>query len=166
MGNDRSSILASVMGVQFKSFIWCDFQNYVQGRDQWRVDVNSTVNLGFHKRRKILLTSWATVRISRITLCWVNFFPCSSFGIATGCGLDGWGIRVRFLAGETDFSLLRSIQTGSRAHPASCQMGTGVPRGEAARRVKLITHLHLMPRLRTVELYIHSPIRLHGVLLN
>jgi hypothetical protein len=31
---------------------------------------------------------------------------------------------------------------------------------------KLITHLHTVPRLRTVELYLHSPIHLPGILLN
>jgi hypothetical protein len=32
--------------------------------------------------------------------------------------------------------------------------------------VKLTTHLHLMSRLRVMELYLHSPIRLHDVVLN
>jgi hypothetical protein len=31
--------------------------------------------------------------------------------------------------------------------------------------VKLTTHLHLVPRSRMVELYLHSPICLHGVVL-
>jgi hypothetical protein len=31
--------------------------------------------------------------------------------------------------------------------------------------VKLTTHLHLLPRSRKVELYLHSPIRLHGIVL-
>jgi hypothetical protein len=32
--------------------------------------------------------------------------------------------------------------------------------------VKLTTHLHLMPRSRMVELYLHSPIWLHGIVHN
>jgi hypothetical protein len=32
--------------------------------------------------------------------------------------------------------------------------------------VKLTTHLHLAPRSRMVELYLHSPIHLHDVVLN
>jgi hypothetical protein len=32
--------------------------------------------------------------------------------------------------------------------------------------VKVITHPHLVPRSRMVELYLHCPIRLHDVLLN
>jgi hypothetical protein len=31
--------------------------------------------------------------------------------------------------------------------------------------VKLIVHLHLVPGSGMVELYVHSPIRLHGVVL-
>jgi hypothetical protein len=37
--------------------------------------------------------------------------------------------------------------------------------GYNGRVVMLTTHLHLVPRLRTVELYLHSPIGLHGVVL-
>jgi hypothetical protein len=32
--------------------------------------------------------------------------------------------------------------------------------------MKLTTHLRLMPRSRMAELYLHSPICLHGILLN
>jgi hypothetical protein len=32
--------------------------------------------------------------------------------------------------------------------------------------VKVITCLHLLPRSRVVDLYLHSPMRLHGVVLN
>jgi hypothetical protein len=34
------------------------------------------------------------------------------------------------------------------------------------RGVKLTTRTHLVPTSRKVELYLHSPIRLHGVVLN
>jgi hypothetical protein len=33
-------------------------------------------------------------------------------------------------------------------------------------RVKLTTQLHLVPRTRMVEIYLHSPTRLHGMVLN
>jgi hypothetical protein len=39
-------------------------------------------------------------------------------------------------------------------------MGTG------DQGVKLITHLHLVPRLIMVELYLYSPICLQGIVLN
>jgi hypothetical protein len=65
---------------------------------------------------------------------------------------------VTFPVGAGDFSLPRIVQTGSGARPASYIVGTG--------SVKLSTHLDLVPRLRMVELYLHTPIRLHGVELN
>jgi hypothetical protein len=37
----------------------------------------------------------------------------------------GWTTVVRFQAGPGDFSLLQSVQTGSRAHSASYIKGTG-----------------------------------------
>jgi hypothetical protein len=46
--------------------------------------------------------------------------PGSSFGIATGYGLDGPGIESRWGA-----RLFAHVQTGPEAHPASCTMGTG-----------------------------------------
>jgi hypothetical protein len=45
-------------------------------------------------------------------------------------------------------------------------MSTGVSfRGESGQAVKLTTHLHLAPRSRMVELYLYTPICLHGVML-
>jgi hypothetical protein len=38
--------------------------------------------------------------------------------------------------------------------------------GYTSRSMKLTIHLHLLPRLRMVELYLHSPIRFHGMMLN
>jgi hypothetical protein len=38
--------------------------------------------------------------------------------------------------------------------------------GQIGRDVKLTTSLHLVPRSRMVELYLHSPMCLHGVVLN
>jgi hypothetical protein len=48
----------------------------------------------------------------------------SVVGIATGYGLDNRGVWVWVPVGQ-EFSLLHVIQTGSEAHPASYQMGTG-----------------------------------------
>jgi hypothetical protein len=47
----------------------------------------------------------------------------------------GWMAGVKFLAGESDVSLLHSVQTSSGAHPAYYSTGTGgsLPRGKAAR---------------------------------
>jgi hypothetical protein len=40
-----------------------------------------------------------------------------------------------------------------------------LPMGLSGRDVKLTTHFHLAPRLKCVEPYFHSPIRLRGVVL-
>jgi hypothetical protein len=65
-------------------------------------------------------------------------------------------------------SLLHSVQTGSGTHPGSYPIGIGIPSPEdkAAGGVKLTTHLHLVPRSRKMELYLHSLIELHGIVLN
>jgi hypothetical protein len=56
---------------------------------------------------------------------------------------------------------LYSVHTGSGTHPAFYITGTGEGRG-----VKPTTHLRLVQRLRMVALYLHSSIRLCGVMLN
>jgi hypothetical protein len=47
-----------------------------------------------------------------------------SVGTALGCGLDDRGSRVRFPAGDGNFSLHHLVQNGSGAHPASYPIGT------------------------------------------
>jgi hypothetical protein len=42
-------------------------------------------------------------------------------------GMDDRAIGVQSPAGTKDFSSILSVQTGSGAHPASYQMGTGGP---------------------------------------
>jgi hypothetical protein len=66
------------------------------------------------------------------------------------------------------FSVLYSVQTGSRPHPASYPMNTWgfSPGGKSSWGVKLTTHFNPVPKSRMVELYFNSPIRLHGVVLN
>jgi hypothetical protein len=69
-------------------------------------------------------------------------------------------VHSLLMTGPRDFSVLHSAQTGPGTHPASSPMATG------GRGVKLTTHHHLEPRSRIVELYLHSPVRLHGVVHN
>jgi hypothetical protein len=86
----------------------------------------------------------------------------SSVGIALGYGLDDRGSR--FPAGAGNFSLHRRVQNGSGTHPASYPMATGgsFSGGKAAD--------HSPPSSAVVKewvkLYLHSPIRLHGVVLS
>jgi hypothetical protein len=59
---------------------------------------------------------------------------------------------------------VKNIDTGCGAHLASCPKGPGgsFPRRKSGRGVKLTTHLHQ----ESMDLFSHSPIRLHGILLN
>jgi hypothetical protein len=76
----------------------------------------------------------------------------------------GWMVMVYFLAGARDFSL-HSIQTGSRANPAYL-MGTGGSFSGVKRLGCEADHSHLASRSKMGELYLHSPIHLHGMMLN
>jgi hypothetical protein len=88
----------------------------------------------------------------------------SSVGTAMSYGLHGRGSipgRARH------FSQFHDVQIASEAHPASCPLDTeGSFLGGKATGMKVTTHLHLVLRSRIVELYLHSLIRLHGVVLN
>jgi hypothetical protein len=67
--------------------------------------------------------------------------------------LDSQGIGIQFTA---------SILALTAYHPPVQYTGALSLRV----KLKLATHLHLMLKLRTVELYLHSLINLHGVRLN
>jgi hypothetical protein len=91
-----------------------------------------------------------------------------SVDTATGYGLGGRGARSRVPVGAEDFSPLHVVQTCSEAQRISYPRGYWgfFPEGEISRGMKLTTHLSLSQRARIVELYLHSPIRLHGIVLN
>jgi hypothetical protein len=77
-----------------------------------------------------------------------------------GYGLDNRGSRVRFPAGAGNFSLHHRVQNGSGDRLVYYPVGTGgsspgVKRPPSSAEVK-----------ECVELYLHSPIRLHGVVLS
>jgi hypothetical protein len=79
----------------------------------------------------------------------------------------GWTDGVRFPAGETFFCTPQRSEWlwGPFSLVPNGYRGF-FPQGDGGRDVNLTAHLHLVPRLRTVELYLHSLIRLHGVVLN
>jgi hypothetical protein len=63
--------------------------------------------------------------------------------------LRGWTGRARIPAQARDFLFLKTVQTGSPAHPASYSKGTRVPSQESGSQgIKLTIHLHLVPRFR------------------
>jgi hypothetical protein len=111
---------------------------------------------------------------SAFQYCYISMIPNksrdSSVGIALRYGLDDRGSRVRFPAWTGNFSLHFRVQNGFGAYPASYPRGTRVSfRGakRPGRGVKLITHLHLVPRSKNEWSYTSTPpIRLHGVVLS
>jgi hypothetical protein len=83
-------------------------------------------------------------------------------------GLDGRGIGFQFLAEERDLSFFAASRSALGATPAPLHWGLGAPYAcvKAAGARKLTTHLHLVSRLRMVELYLNSDICLDEVALN
>jgi hypothetical protein len=84
---------------------------------------------------------------------------------ATGYRLDG-GVSITG-GGKRFFS------TSQRSDPLwgpSSFLTNGsrglFPRGLSVRGVMLTTHLHQVPRSRMVELYLHSPLSLRGIVVN
>jgi hypothetical protein len=65
--------------------------------------------------------------------------------------------------GSQEFYLLHIVQTGSGAHPASYPIGTRSK--EAGAWIWPLTSNYCQGQ-ENVDLYIHSPTRLHGVVLN
>jgi hypothetical protein len=85
----------------------------------------------------------------------------SSVGIATGYGLDYRMIGVRFPSEAGNFSLRHHVQTGSEAHPASYPVGVKRPGREVDHSPPSSAEVK-----ECVELYLHSPIRFHSVVLS
>jgi hypothetical protein len=91
-----------------------------------------------------------------------------SVGIALSYGLDDRGSRVRFPEGAGNFSLHHRVQNSSGVHPASYPMGTrgSFPGVKRTGREANNSHPSSAEFKKCVELYLHSPIRLHGVVLS
>jgi hypothetical protein len=77
------------------------------------------------------------------------------------------GLGVRFLAGVRNFSHLHNVHTSSGAHPVQWILvavsSAVMQQGREPDRP--LTPIYCRC-LRMVQLYLHSPIRLHGVALN
>jgi hypothetical protein len=92
----------------------------------------------------------------------------SSVGTATNYGLDDRMIGVRIPVGDRNFSLHHSVRTGSGIHSASYPVGI---RGYFPGVKRLGYEVDRSPPSSAgvkecVELYLHSPIYLHGVVLS
>jgi hypothetical protein len=88
----------------------------------------------------------------------------SVVGIATGYGLDNRGVGVRVPVGSRIFSAPRRPWSPLNLLSNGCR--GSFPRGESGRDVKLATHSQVVSRQENVDLYSHSPILLHGVVVN
>jgi hypothetical protein len=90
-----------------------------------------------------------------------------SVGIATGYGLEDGGVGVRVPVRQ-EFLRFHFLQTGSGVHPTSYTMGTrGFFLGGKAAGVWSWPLISNWCRgQENMGLYIHSPIRLHGVVIN
>jgi hypothetical protein len=89
-------------------------------------------------------------------------------GIASSYGLHGRRDGIRVPVGE-DFSPLHVVQTSSGAHPASYKMSTGENSFSGVKRLGSDAEYSLPTSAEVkiyVDLYIHFPVRLHGVVLN
>jgi hypothetical protein len=87
----------------------------------------------------------------------------SSVGIATSYGLDGRG-SIPEKSKIFLFSTASKPALGPTQPPIQWLPGVSSPGREIGRGVKLTTHFHLVPRSRMLELYLHSPICLSGIL--
>jgi hypothetical protein len=83
----------------------------------------------------------------------------SVVGMVTGYGLDDQGVGIRAPVGSRILSSLSSRPAlGFTQLPIQWVAGPRSP-GYRGRGMKLTSHLH-------VDLYIYTPIRLHGVVLD
>jgi hypothetical protein len=79
-----------------------------------------------------------------------------------GYGLGGGGA----IFSSSTRLFFHSVQASSKVHPVSTQWITRVVGRYSGKGVKLATYLNLVARSRIMELYLHSPKRLHAVKLN
>jgi hypothetical protein len=82
----------------------------------------------------------------------------------------GWTASVGFSAQSKNLfsNLIHRVQTGSGPHPASYTWVTGAhsPRVKRPKRDAHHSRPSIIPRKIMIELYVHSHIRLHGIVLN
>jgi hypothetical protein len=130
------------------------FINSIQYSIQWIIQYSHKINIQSITHTFDYIFRFYETIFRPIFIVWRYTYcggPGSSFGIATGYGLDGPGIESRWGA---RFSA--PVQTGPGAHPSSC---TGsFPGVESGRGVTLTPHHLLVPRSKNrVELYLYSP---------
>jgi hypothetical protein len=113
-------------------------------------------SVGATRKKKTTTTTTTTI------MCWA-----SVVGIATGYGLDGRGVGLQVPVGSRIFFSPRRPDR-LWGHPTSYLMSTrgSFPCAKAAGAWSWPLTSNSYRGQENVDLYIHSPIRLHGVVLN
>jgi hypothetical protein len=83
-----------------------------------------------------------------------------------GYRLGNQGALVQFLTGQDIFFFVVSILAVGSTRPHIQWVPRAVYEGLKWQGCEADTHLHLLPKLRMMELYLHSLISLHSVVLN
>jgi hypothetical protein len=133
--------------------------------------MESEPSIIFTERDRHLILPWISWILFTRYSCKINFNVTtrdSSVGIALGYELDDRGSVVWFPAGAGNFFLHHRVQNGSGAHLASYPMGNrvfplGVKRPGCEADHSPLSSAEVK---EYVKLYLHSPVRLHGVVLN
>jgi hypothetical protein len=118
----------------------------------------------------LLWYKWRTLE-RRVTYVYVDEYKEHTdtlrAGIAQLVLRLSYGIRLSVRPTDL-YPLPHNDQIDYGTYPASCTMSTRSCslRRQSGRGVEPATHLYLVQRLRMVELYLHSPIRLHKVVFN
>jgi hypothetical protein len=99
-----------------------------------------------------LRSSKMLVNVYQNTRCYTTEGSEGGYGLGDRCSFPGRG--KSFFSSSHSPASLRGPPSLSRWY-----------RGLKRRCMKLTTHLHLVPKSR-MELYLHSPISLHGIVLN
>jgi hypothetical protein len=100
-------------------------------------------------KRRLRAESASRMRQRESLKAVIFFTPCisTSENLCLGQAINSEYCFVRFVKYGRDFSLLHVVQTSSRAHADSYQMGTGGS-FPGSRGVKLTTHFHILSRSR------------------
>jgi hypothetical protein len=106
---------------------------------------------------------WLTTILS-VSYIYIYMYMYWYIGIPIGYGLWGQGSIPDM--GRFFSSPQHTDRPWGPPSPGSNGYRGLFPWDYSSRGVKLTTHLHLVPKSRMVELYFHSPICLHGIVLN
>jgi hypothetical protein len=134
----------------------------------------TTMNFSQDSKRSGLDTNrtpyWCIIKLTlHISMNWLFQVSHKPFHILFKFDMGNVYQRSRDSSVGTGYGLARAQRPDRLWGPSrllSNEYRGFFPQVQSGRGVKLTTHLHLVPRSRMVELYLHSLIRLHGVTLN